>query len=111
MKLLLDENLSPRLVARLASLFPGRVHVRDIGLKQASDTSVWEYAKRNGFLIVTADADFMKHSERLGAPPKLVHIEKCDFPFAVIEEMLRRNAVRIAELEKDQQQAALVIRK
>ncbi|MCA1805472.1 MAG: DUF5615 family PIN-like protein [Xanthomonadaceae bacterium] len=32
-KLLRDENLSPRLVKRLDDLFPGTLHVRDIGLK------------------------------------------------------------------------------
>jgi predicted nuclease of predicted toxin-antitoxin system len=35
--LLLDENLSPRLLQRLSSLFPGMMHVRDVGLKQAPD--------------------------------------------------------------------------
>lgn len=53
MKLLFDENLSPRLVTRLADLFPASIHVRDIGLQAADDPSVWEYARRNGFLIVS----------------------------------------------------------
>ncbi|MGA2601598.1 MAG: DUF5615 family PIN-like protein [Bryobacteraceae bacterium] len=35
MKLLLDENLSPRLVNRLNQLFLGFNHVWDVGLKQA----------------------------------------------------------------------------
>jgi predicted nuclease of predicted toxin-antitoxin system len=43
-KLLLDENLSPRLVERLASLFPSIIHVRDIGLKQGSDVLLWQNA-------------------------------------------------------------------
>ena len=47
MNLLLDENLSPRLIERLASLFPVLTHVRDIGLKQGSDRMIWEWAKVN----------------------------------------------------------------
>ncbi|MGA2436466.1 MAG: DUF5615 family PIN-like protein, partial [Bryobacteraceae bacterium] len=57
MKLLLDENLSRRLVERLGDLFPGSTHVASEGLLQAQDSRVWEYAKGNGFAIVTADAD------------------------------------------------------
>ena len=58
MNLLLDENLSPRLLQRLASLFPGLIHVRDVWLKQASDETIWEWAKMNSYTIVTSDADF-----------------------------------------------------
>ncbi len=59
MSLLLDENLSPRLIGRLSSLFPGMIHVRDLGLKQASDEVIWEWAGRKSFTIVTTDADFV----------------------------------------------------
>jgi hypothetical protein len=44
-KLLLDENLSPRLVLRLSPLFSGLTHVREVGLKQAQDENIWEWAK------------------------------------------------------------------
>ena len=59
MSLLLDENLSPRLIGRLSSLFPGMIHVRDLGLKQASDEVIWEWAGSKSFTIVTTDADFV----------------------------------------------------
>jgi predicted nuclease of predicted toxin-antitoxin system len=86
--LLLDENLSPRLVAPLVSLFPGLTHVREIGLAQASDEQIWEWAKVNGATVVTADADFVMLSRSLGWPPKVIHIEQCDFPLRVIDELL-----------------------
>ena len=57
MKLLLDENLSPRLVNRLNQLFPGLTHVREVGLKQADDQQIWDWARDNAFAIVTTDAD------------------------------------------------------
>jgi len=44
-KLLLDENLSPRLVQRLGSLFPGLTHVRNVGLARAADQIIWDWAK------------------------------------------------------------------
>jgi predicted nuclease of predicted toxin-antitoxin system len=43
-RLLLDENLSPRLVRVLTDLFPGSTHVRDVGLSRATDDAVWTYA-------------------------------------------------------------------
>ena len=56
MKLLLDENLSRRLIGQVADLFPGTVHVSSVNLLQASDVEVWEHAKLFGLCIVTADA-------------------------------------------------------
>jgi predicted nuclease of predicted toxin-antitoxin system len=40
MKLLFDENLSPRLPRLLAEQFPDSVHVRDCGLKGAPDGAI-----------------------------------------------------------------------
>ena len=61
MKLLFDANLSPKLVHRLAELFPDSVHVFDTGLARfISDEVIWEYASINGFAIVTADSDFLE---------------------------------------------------
>ena len=40
MKLLFDENLSPKLARLLADLFPDSVHVRDVGLKAVDDSVV-----------------------------------------------------------------------
>lgn len=50
MKLLFDQNLSPRLPRLLVDLYPDSVHIREIGLRDATDTQIWEYAKINGSL-------------------------------------------------------------
>ena len=57
MKLLLDENLSDRIVAKLADLFPDSTHVKTESLIQVEDSRIWEFAKENGFTIVSKDAD------------------------------------------------------
>lgn len=44
MKLLLDHNLSPRLVFRLADLYPNSQHVFPLDMGEAKDTDIWEYA-------------------------------------------------------------------
>jgi len=84
--------------------------VRDIGLKEATDEEIWRWARETGHTVVTADSDFVALSQRLGWPPRVVHIEKCDFPFRVIEELLRQNAVRISEFDRDSPEGLLVIR-
>ncbi len=51
MKLLLDQNLSPRLIDALADLYPGSVHLQNVGLDRASDVEVWTYALKNDYAI------------------------------------------------------------
>jgi predicted nuclease of predicted toxin-antitoxin system len=61
-KLLFDANLSPALVKGLSTEYPNSAHVRDVGLRIASDEEVWIYAKANEFAIVSKDTDFRERS-------------------------------------------------
>ncbi len=70
MKLLFDENLSPRLATLLEEQYPGSIHVRDVGLASSTDREVWDYAKEYEFGIVSRDSDFHQRSLLEGAPPK-----------------------------------------
>ncbi len=72
MKLLFDENLSPKLPRLLATPFPNSAHVRECGLLGLPDEDVWEYARANGFTIVSKDSDFQQRSLLYGHPPKIV---------------------------------------
>ncbi len=58
MKLLFDENLSPRLVTLLAVEFPLSVHIEALGMRGTTDVSIWDHAKKHGFAIVSKDNDF-----------------------------------------------------
>ena len=60
MKLLFDNNLSPRLVRRLADLYPGTSHVRTRILQSAPDEQMWQEAATGGFIIVAKDDDFQQ---------------------------------------------------
>jgi len=110
LKILFDANLSPKLVGRLAELFPGSLHVFDTGLARfTSDETIWEYAREHGFTIVTADTDFLDLVSSRGAPPKVVHLENCNYRTSRVEQLWRRNAIWIAELEQSER-TILVIR-
>jgi predicted nuclease of predicted toxin-antitoxin system len=65
MKLLFDQNLSFKLCKALADLFPGSNQIRLLGLEQADDHSVWEYARANGFTVISHDADFAEMASLL----------------------------------------------
>ena len=71
MKLLLDQNLSPRLCDRLRDVWPEVVHVRAVGLAAADDSAVWAYARQHDFAIVSKDGDFSGRASLFGAPPKV----------------------------------------
>ncbi len=72
MKLLFDQNLSFRLVKKLELYFPDSAHVRLIGMDADDDKLIWQYARDNGFIIVTQDADFEVLSQLYGFPPKVI---------------------------------------
>lgn len=72
MKLLLDENLPPRLAKPLSEVFPGTLHVRDCGLTGKNDSEVWEHARQHQFVIVSKDSDFYQRSVLCGHPPKFI---------------------------------------
>ncbi len=95
MKLLLDQNLSPRVPQLLFDLFPGSVHVRDVRLRDASDAVIWDYAKAHGFAIVSKDSDFQQRSLLLGAPPKFVWLRLGNCSVAESAALLRTHAAAI----------------
>ncbi|OIQ99776.1 hypothetical protein GALL_181730 [mine drainage metagenome] len=75
MKLLLDENLSRRIVPFLQTAFPGSTQIALLGLESASDSKIWQYAKDNGFVIVSRDSDFQERSLVAGHPPQVIWLK------------------------------------
>lgn len=60
-------------------------------------------------MIVRADSDLLDLAESRGSPPKVVHLENCDYRTSQVERILRRHAILIAELEQSSR-ATLSIR-
>ncbi len=101
MPLLLDENLSESVAARITSEFPDAEHVRRVLGAGASDQRVWEYAKARNHLIVTLDQDFERLSVARGAPPKVVLIDARNARSALIAASLIERANLIRRFESD----------
>lgn len=102
MKLLFDHNLAPALVNRLKDLYPNSNHVYRLGLDQIPDVEVWEYARQEGFLIVTKDADFSDICSLRGFPPKIIWIRRGNCKTVDIEVILRSHYDDIKELNDNE---------
>ena len=109
MKLLFDQNLSPRLVDLLVDLFPESSHVQSVGLDRAPDDTVWRFALEHGFTIVTKDSDFQERSQIARSVPCVVWIRRGNSSTADIEVMLRKHADAIAALGHEQDAEFLIL--
>lgn len=109
MKLLFDQNISHRLLNQILDFIPHAKQVRELGLENHSDKLIWEYAKENGFTIVTFDGDFYDFSLVWGHPPKIVWIRTNNQTTKNVEEILRKHIHTIKEFQKDSDLACLEI--
>lgn len=109
MRLLFDENVSPKLVGFVEDEYPGSVHVRGVGLLGAADRRIWDYARENGFVIVSKDDDFRQRSFLEGAPPKVIWLQVGNAGTAPIAELLREHAARLRRFEGEEESALLIL--
>ena len=80
------------------------------GLGGASDRAVWEFARTQGFVIVTADGDFYELVTTYGPPPKVFWLRSWQYPTAGAEQLLRSNALRVYEFVQDSEQGVLILK-
>ena len=109
MKLLLDQNLSPRLCELLQDLGDTVVHVRQLGLERAEDATVRSHAAERGFVIVTKDSDFNSLAFLFGAPPQIVWIRRGNCSTADIERILRTHHGTIVAFTEDAKAAVMIL--
>jgi predicted nuclease of predicted toxin-antitoxin system len=109
MKLLFDQNLSYRLVALLASEYPGSLHVRDVGLNAADDQAVWQFAIQQGLAIVSKDSDFQQRALLKGHPPKVVWVRLGNCTTAAVADLLRARQTDLLAFEADATASFLIL--
>lgn len=105
MKLLFDQNLSFKLGAQLADEYPDSDQVRRLALDAADDRAIWEYAKANGFTLVTQDSDFADMAALFGPPPKVIWLRCGNQPTSVVAHLLRSQADALRKFEQDKASA------
>lgn len=110
--LLIDENLSYKLAARISNRFMGVVAVSRVEAlgEGASDQSVWDYARHNGLAIVSKDWDFVDYWSRLGPPPKVIHIQIGNARLAAVQSLIMDNQDRINQFLAKENSGLLCLR-
>jgi len=109
MKLLFDHNLSPRLINQLADLFADSSHLTFHGMDQDDDKDVWEFARDNGYTLVTKNSDFHDLSLLRGFPPKVVWLRIGNCTTATIESLIRHCHADILDFETDTSAGTLAL--
>ena len=107
--LLFDQNLSFRLVRLLEDIYPGSAHVRPLGMDQADDLVIWQYAAANGFIIVTKDTDFYQRSLLQGHPPKVVWLRVGNCSTSRAAALLRARLTDVETFNADASASFLVL--
>jgi predicted nuclease of predicted toxin-antitoxin system len=74
MNALYDHNLPPSLVSRLSDILPDSEHVRNVGMAEADDIEILEFARQHGLAIFSKDSDFQILATLKGHPPKSVRV-------------------------------------
>lgn len=95
MTLLLDQNISYKIVRLLLENFPNCLHVSKAGLTNASDEEIWQYAKKNSCTIVTFDIDFLNLATLKGHPPKIIRLKTGNRKTSQLAQLLEANLSQI----------------
>ena len=103
MKILLDANISWKLVNTLKPIFGECAHVDLIGLDvPAVDIEIWNYALKHEYIIITKDNDFTDLLELKGFPPKIVLLKTGNNSSRALLELLKKIKPMIEDLEKNE---------
>jgi predicted nuclease of predicted toxin-antitoxin system len=78
-------------------------------LQGADDDTVWVYAIRHGFMIVSKDADFHQRSFVLGHPLKVIWIQRGNCSTDEIAALLRQRHADILAFEQDETASFLAL--
>jgi len=109
MRLLIDENISSRLVTHLSDLFPGSASVMFLQMLRADDDRIWAYAKDQGLTILTRDDDFVNRSALLGHPPKVLYVSLGNCSTNQLEALIRWRFREICTFLEDPDAACLAL--
>lgn len=95
MKLLFDQNISHRIISKIEDIFPNASQVRSLGLENASDIAIWEYAKLNGYTIVTFDSDYADIANIKLSLPKIIWLRTGNLTTDNVIEILSKHKIII----------------
>lgn len=109
MKLLFDQNLSPKLVFQLSDIYPDSKHVFELGMGSSTDMEIWKFAREKGYTIVSKDSDFSDMTVLRGFPPKLIWIRRGNCNTHLVAQLLRDDIKQIIEFHKVEESGIFIL--
>ena len=108
MRFLVDNALSPRLARGLRAAGHDALHVRELGLQSADDTTIFDLAARDNRILVSEDTDFgtilaLRASEK---PSVILFRHMVDRSAASLTSILLAN---LSTVESDLAAGAIVV--
>ena len=92
MKIIIDENISSRLIPLIQQVFPDVEHVKSLGLMTTNDFSIFMFARQNGFdAILTLDEDYYNIQLAHGIPPKIIWLRIGNCSTNALSEVILNN--------------------
>ncbi|MDR2865033.1 MAG: DUF5615 family PIN-like protein [Spirochaetaceae bacterium] len=102
MKILLDANISWKSTKILSPILGECLHVDNIGITvPARDIDIWNYAKKNEFIMITKDNDFIDLLEIKGYPPKIVLLKTGNNSSKALVQLIINSKKLIQELNEN----------
>jgi predicted nuclease of predicted toxin-antitoxin system len=101
MKLLIDENISHRILKLIDKHFPHSIHVSSVRKSRFSDLDIWLFAKENDYIVLTYDADFYEWQLIRGYPPKIIWLRFGNSKTEIIADKLINNIGQIQKFIKN----------
>jgi predicted nuclease of predicted toxin-antitoxin system len=109
MKLLFDQNISFRIINKIALVYPNSEQVRRLQLENSSDLEIWTFAKNNNYTIITFDSDFFDLTNLYGHPPKIIWLKTGNTSTKEIAQLLINKVDLIKEFVENDEIACLEI--
>ena len=85
----LDAQLPPSAAAWITATFGVEARaIRDLGMRDAQDSPIFQAARAAGAVVMTKDRDFVEMVQRLGPPPKVLWVTCGNTSNARLREIL-----------------------
>ncbi len=99
MTIWVDAHLSPAIATWMTSTFGVEaIALRDLGLRDAEDSEIFEAAKAQEAIVMTKDSDFVDLVDRLGFPPQIIWLTCGNTSNAKLRKILSETLPRALEL-------------
>jgi len=103
MKLLIDQNISHRILSLISHAFPDVQHVREHGLSNADDYDIFMHARHHRYDAVITLDDFVRLLNTYSAPPKIIWLRTGNCSTSFLAEILINKSDSIEQFVRSEE--------